>query len=95
MNTRPTAGRPLRRPGLWNRQTDNENALYDPSTSSVHLLNETAWAIWALCDGETTPDEMIEAIAELSHLSRDVVSDDVDRVLLQFEDAGILTWVSG
>ena len=86
--------RPLRRPDLWHRQTGEENALYDAETSSVHLLNETAWAIWGLCDGETTPDEMIEAIAELSHLPHDLVSEDVDRVLSQFDEAHLVTWVS-
>ena len=45
-----------------------------------------------LCDGETTPDEMVEAICELSGLPREVVVEDVRRILLQFEEADILTW---
>jgi hypothetical protein len=95
MTSRTYAGRrPLRRPDLWSRQTGGEFALYDADTSSVHLLNETAWAIWGLCDGETTPDEMIESIAELSRLPRDLVSEDVDRVLSQFAEANLVTWVS-
>ena len=38
------------------------------------------------------PDEMVDAICELSGLPREVVEEDVRRVLLQFEEADILTW---
>ena len=85
-------GKPARKPHVWLRQADNENVLYDPDTESVHLLNVTAMAIWVLCDGETTPDEMVDAICELSGLPSDVVVEDVRRILLQFDEAAILTW---
>lgn len=85
--------KPRRRAGLYVRQTDTENAVYDPETSAVHLLNETAWAIWELCDGDTSADEMIDAICEVSHMHRDVVSEDVSRVLEEFDRSGLLTWV--
>jgi coenzyme PQQ synthesis protein D (PqqD) len=85
-------GKPSRKPELWLRQADRENALYDPATGTVHLLNTTAAAIWVLCDGETHPEEMVEAICELSGLPTEVVVEDVRRILLQFEEADILTW---
>jgi PqqD family protein of HPr-rel-A system len=85
-------GNPARKPEAWLRQAENENVIYDPKTGAVHLLNATATAIWVLCDGETTPDEMVEAICELSGLPRDVVVEDVRRILLQFEEADILIW---
>jgi hypothetical protein len=86
------SGKPTRKPDVWLRQTETENAVYDPATGAVHLLNATAMAIWALCDGETEPDEMVDAICELSRLPREVVIEDVRRILLQFEEADILTW---
>jgi hypothetical protein len=86
-------GLPLRRQGLWLRQVRGENAVYDPETGNIHLLNETAWAIWDLCDGATRPDEMIDAICELSHMHRDVVAEDVRRVLEHFNDARLVTWI--
>ena len=43
-------------------------------------------------DGDTDPDEMVDAICELSGLPREVVVEDVRRILLQFEEADILTW---
>ena len=95
MNGRAHVGTmPRRRDNLWQRQTTNENALYDREANSVHILNETAWAIWHLCDGRTSPDEMIEAICDLSGMPRELVNEDVDRVLNQFDEEGLLTWVS-
>jgi hypothetical protein len=85
-------GKPARKAEVWLRQSENENLVFDPTTNVVHILNATAMAIWVLCDGETDPDEMVEAICELSGLPRDVVVEDVRRILLQFEEADILTW---
>ena len=83
---------PTRKAGPWLRQSGNENALYDPETTSVHFLNDTALAIWDLCDGETTPEEMIEAICQLSGMHRDVIEEDVARTLHRFQHAGLITW---
>jgi PqqD family protein of HPr-rel-A system len=84
-------GRPRRRQEVWLRQVGTENALFDPSTGSVHLLNETALALWDLCDGETTPDEMVAAICEVSGLHPEVVGEDVGRTIGEFERAGLVT----
>ena len=85
-------GRPMRRSGVWLRQVSGENAVYDPTMGSVHLLNDSALAIWHLCDGDIDPEEMVAAICELSRMHRDVVSEDVERVLNEFEAAGLLEW---
>jgi pyrroloquinoline quinone biosynthesis protein D len=84
--------RPARREGVWVRRSGEENALLDPTSSSVHLLNETALAIWELCDGQTDPEEMIVAIVELSGLNRAAVAEDVERILSEFGDAGLVIW---
>jgi PqqD family protein of HPr-rel-A system len=85
-------GKPARKADVWLRQSDTENVVYDPSSGTVHMLNATAMAIWVLCDGETDPEEMVEAICELSGLPGEVVTEDVRRILLQFEEADILIW---
>jgi PqqD family protein of HPr-rel-A system len=85
-------GKPARKQDVWLRQSEKENVVYDPDSGSVHMLNATAMAIWVLCDGQTDPDEMVDAICELSGLPREVVVEDVRRILLQFEEADILTW---
>lgn len=82
--------RPLRNPDVWLRQADDENAVFDPASGKVHLLNATALAIWQLCDGETTIGEMVEAICKLSGLPQEVVEEDVSGILSEFEAAGIV-----
>jgi PqqD family protein of HPr-rel-A system len=86
--------RPMKKPGPWLRQAGRENALYDPETNAVHFLNPTALAIWDLCDGETEPEEMIEAICEISGQHRDVIAEDVERTLHRLEHLGLITWES-
>jgi hypothetical protein len=85
-------GRPTRRPDIWLRKTDNEIAVYDPLGNRIHLLNDTALAIWELCDGDTEPGEMITAICELCNMHRDVVTEDVVRILDEFDAAGLIQW---
>ncbi len=85
-------GKPVRKSDVWIRQSDRENVVFDPETSSVHMLNTTAMAIWVLCDGDTAPAEMVDAICELSGLPPEVVEEDVGGILRGFEEAGILVW---
>lgn len=85
-------GYPTRKDGVWLRQTDDENVVYDPEHETVHLMNATAMAIWVLCDGETRPEEMIDAICQLTGLPQEIVLEDVRRILARFTEADILTW---
>lgn len=85
-------GKPARKPDVWLRQSEGEDVVFDPGSGSVHILNATATAIWVLCDGETDPEEMVDAICELSGLPREVVVEDVRRILSRFEAADIVTW---
>jgi hypothetical protein len=86
--------RPQRRKGLWIRQVEGETSIFDPETQAVHLLNDTALAIWEQCDGQTLPSEMVAAICELSALPEDVVTEDVARVLDGLDRSGLLRWVA-
>ena len=94
MRTALARGRPVQHPDVWLRRAGPENVVYDPSSASVHVLNETATAIWSLCDGKTDPDEMIVAICTISGLPREVVEEDVARILGEFEQVGIISWIA-
>ena len=74
------------------RQEGDRGMAIDPGAESVHVMNATAVAIWVLCDGQTTPSEMVTAICDLSKLPWDVVEEDVHRILGQFEEANLITW---
>ena len=92
MNTEVRQGKPARKAEVWLRQAGVENTLYDPDQGTVHILNDTALAIWNLCDGETDPDEMISAICDLSGMPAEVVTEDVERTLTELDGAGLLEW---
>ncbi len=85
-------GRPVQLPGVWLRRAKAEVSLFNQLTGTVHLVNEEAAAIWGLCDGETEPEEMIDAICVISGTPREVVEEDVARILTEFESAHLITW---
>jgi len=85
-------GRPARRPEVWLRQAGDENAVYTPNSGEVYLMNETALAIWHLCDGATSPHEMVDAVCEVSNMHPDIVEEDVARILSDFDRAGLIEW---
>jgi hypothetical protein len=82
--------RPTRRPGIVLRRSGGETILYDSTNERVHLVNDTAAAIWELCDGETQKDEIVVAICQLTGMLPEIVEEDVDRLLQEFVDAGLV-----
>jgi hypothetical protein len=87
-----TTKNPVRAPGVWLRQSGGENIVFDPTRGVAHAMNTTAVAIWVLCDGDTHPSEMMEAICEISGLPITVVQEDVERILGEFESVGVIDW---
>jgi hypothetical protein len=59
-----------------------------------YVLNATALALWELCDGVTTSEEMVSAICLLFDVDQAVIAADVRRALLEFESRHLLEWVS-
>lgn len=47
-----------RRDGLVVRTVDGETLVFDKERNVAHCLNETAAAVWAVCDGATSVAEM-------------------------------------
>jgi hypothetical protein len=92
---RGDAAMPLQRPGTWLRQSDDENVIVDTDHSCLHVLNDTALALWELCNGQNTVEEMITAACELFGEPEDVVRRDVETTLTRFDAAGLLRWTSG
>lgn len=82
---------PLRRGELVQSASNEGWTVYVPESDSLHALNESARAIWELCDGETTPDEMAEALADLTQLDRASATDEVAEALQSLKEAGLIT----
>ncbi len=79
--------RPLRRP-------DAPAVLAGDRTDAGEVeLNATAYAIWELCDGETTVEEMVDASAELFDAPEETISHDVQKILRKLDRSGLIEWV--
>jgi hypothetical protein len=46
--------------GIITKELDGEVLVYDAARDRAHCLNETAAAIWKLCDGQTTASEIAQ-----------------------------------
>lgn len=85
-----TGALPRRREGLRVDAVPDGHALHDGD--DVHLLNETAFALWQLCDGNTSPEEMAASVCELFGEAGAVVLDDIDRTLVELSRRGLVHW---
>jgi hypothetical protein len=63
-----------------------------PGRRVAHELNPTARAVWELCDGTTTIDELVDAIRQVFSVDRAVAIADVTTVVDQLEAAGLVGW---
>ncbi|MEX1004531.1 MAG: HPr-rel-A system PqqD family peptide chaperone [Acidimicrobiia bacterium] len=85
-----TTTRPRRRGESWGQQDGDQTAVYSPETGMLHLLNASARAIWELCDGETGPQEMAEAINDLTGLDYADAWTDISQTLDRLAELGLI-----
>lgn len=88
--TEPTETRPRKRGQAWVQRDGDQTAVFDPDTGMLHMLNPSALAIWEMCDGETSPTEMAEAIDEVTGLGTAATAVDVQNALTSLRDAGLV-----
>lgn len=82
---------PLRLAKIMQQTLDNETLLLDSQGDTVHVLNSTAFAIWELCDGKHTVEQMEAAIADQFELPSDhTLSQDIRQTLNLFLEKGLL-----
>lgn len=79
-----------RRGRLIGRSENDFWSVLDPETGIEHSLNDSARAIWELCDGATTIDEMAEAIATLTGMKTDDAREDVVRAIDDLKALGLV-----
>lgn len=51
-----------RKDNLIIRELPGETLVYDEKTGKAHCLNDTAAQVWQLCNGTTTPEQMIQKL---------------------------------
>lgn len=85
-----TRARPVRHGEAWVRKHGEEVAVFNPDTETLTLMNPSAFAIWELCDGATTPAEMADAVAELASVAGDQARADVEKALEELGELGLV-----
>jgi PqqD family protein of HPr-rel-A system len=80
---------PLAASGLDVNAVDDGLVIYDPDQDRVHYLNNTAAAIFTLCDGERDAVAIAAAITALFGDGA-VSPDDVDAFLAELTEQGLL-----
>ena len=88
--TVPNGLHPTHASHLMEYQVEDELTLYDHRGNVVHILNSTAAAVWELADGTQEAGDIAAQLAELYGLEADVAEEDVQEILEQFREAGLL-----
>ena len=78
-----------RRGDLVGPSEDGRWSIYNAETETLHLLNDSARAIWELCDGDTTPEEMARAVSELTGVDYDDAREDIASTLIKLSSLGL------
>ena len=82
---------PRRRPGL--RVSHSTGAvIVDEQGVEVASLDDTAAALWELCDGGTDVEEITAAVCTVWDVEPEVAARDVRRTLVLLAEAGLLDW---
>jgi len=81
---------PKSKPGFSAHPVANELVLLSPHGEVTHALNETAAAVWELCDGRHTPLDMLEELRS-QYDGRDVhILGDITAAVLRFQHLGLI-----
>ncbi len=84
------SSRPVRREGADAVALDDNVALYDDVGQLLIMLNSSAAAIWELCDGTTTLDDMMRELAERHEADADVIGQDVRQTVCKLAELGLV-----
>ena len=74
------------------REVGGEWVIYTPEGRRLHALNLTGALVWSLCDGEHDVDAMVAELrsALASTPDPDTIRGDVERILRELREAGLL-----
>ena len=83
----------MRREGAPAVELDDNLALYDEVGQLLILLNSSAAAVWELCDGTTTLDDMVRQLAEVlgaTGSDAEELAEDVRLTVRKLADLGLV-----
>lgn len=68
---------------------DGSGVLVDPQTGDSYALNATGAAVWSLCDGAHTRDQIVEALLERYEAAPETIAEGVEALLAQLVRLGV------
>jgi hypothetical protein len=86
------AALPRRQPGVFLRRAADHCLLVDREGAELCAMNDTAAALWELCDGRTTVDEMVAAVCALTGGERDRLGREIADVVERLAALGAVNW---
>lgn len=81
---------PVKQNHLIVRELENEFIIIDTKSAQIHSLNETAAAIWRMCDDKLSVDDMAQRILEKFDVSFETAKSDVEKTLRSFLEKGLI-----
>ena len=84
---------PIRNQDYRLEKMDEELLLFNPKTTNILYLNETASLIWQLCDGQRTLKEMISLLKDTFPEAGDHIQQDVVETIDHFKKHGAILLV--
>lgn len=81
---------PKIKPDLLSEAIEDDVVVLVPETDQVHLLNLTAAAIYELCDGTRSVDQIVDALRRSVPNPPDEIDHDVNRTLAELSEKGLL-----
>ena len=85
-----TPDKPRQSPGVVSSEILDEIVIYSPGTSQAVSLNASARAIWELCDGTRTVDDICTELSGAAELPPDELHDDVSGAVIRFRELGLI-----
>lgn len=82
--------KPKRKDNLVAEDMDDDVLVADFRKSEMHVLNPTAAAIWEMCDGEHTAEQIADTLAEHFGVTAEEIQSDVANMLADFNEKGLL-----
>lgn len=79
-----------KRSGILERPVGEEHMLYDASGRKVHVLSETAFFVWNLCDGEQSQDDIILQAGSEFECAPESLREDIAGCIAEFRSLGLL-----
>ncbi len=90
MNSTPC---PLRSATVKWRVLDEEGVLVDLDRSTYFTLNSVGLFIWDRCNGEFSPEEIVEGIVEEFEIDAETARQDLETFLDALSDQGLIDYI--